>query len=202
MAVTTKHYCGAWASTGTHSMPSPQTQKHLLHSKIITLCFLQHLLHMQLACRPHHPCSRCCCCCLLLLLLPPQLRILNCFEDILQVICKADPQQQAQASGLLPVLSSAAERCINYQPPASVTCPDGRVLTTVSPASLLEPMAADMAIAEPPMPEVAAPMAEMTMPEVAAPAAGAPEPEVLVVPAVIVPAVAAPNATNTSVALP
>lgn len=67
-------------------------------------------------------------CCHSLLLLPSQLKSLNCFVDILNTICTLTPQQEAKVLPFLPVLSTVALRCANYQAPATVTCPNGRVI--------------------------------------------------------------------------
>jgi len=59
-----------------------------------------------------------------------QLAQLNCFPAILNVICGISPEQQAQVTPFVPILSGVAERCANYQAPPAITCPDGRIITT------------------------------------------------------------------------
>lgn len=91
-------------------------------------------------------------------LLSPQLNSLNCFPDILATLCKASPEQEAQVQALNPILAGAAERCANYKAPPSITCPDGRILSTVSGSG---PAAAGVGgagtpAAEAPMPELGA----------------------------------------------
>jgi hypothetical protein len=87
------------------------------------------------------------CCCLL-----PQLNSLNCFPDILATLCKAGPEQEAQVQALNPILAGAAERCANYKAPPSITCPDGRILSTVSGSAAAGVGGAGTPAAEGPMP--------------------------------------------------
>lgn len=88
-------------------------------------------------------------------LLSPQLNSLNCFPDMLATLCKASPEQEAQVQALNPILAGSAERCANYKAPPSITCPDGRILSTVSgtgPAAVAGVGAAGTPAAEGPMP--------------------------------------------------
>ncbi len=93
------------------------------------------------------------------LLLPAQLRDQDCFPAIIGVVCSATEQQTTEVRPFIPVLLNAADRCVNYQAPATITCPDGRLLETLTVTPIGTVAAAPAA--EPPMPE-------MMMPDLAA----------------------------------
>lgn len=84
-----------------------------------------------------------------------QLAQLNCFPDILNVICGISPEQQAQVTPFVPILSGVAERCANYQAPPAITCPDGRIITTgIGAGPAAAAYGAGAPAAEAPMPEM------------------------------------------------
>lgn len=94
-----------------------------------------------------------------------QLQQLDCFSVLLATVCNATVDQEANVRPFVPVLLGAAQRCVGYQPPPAVNCPNGNVIPVDLPSDVAgagapaaEAVGAGAPAAEAPMPEMGMPV--------------------------------------------
>lgn len=64
-----------------------------------------------------------------------QLRDQKCIPEILALGCNATAAQWKSVQRFLPVLLSAATRCVGYQVNNTITCPNGKVVANAAPGA-------------------------------------------------------------------